>query len=103
VRELRNVIERAVLLADGETIDMPHLPEGLGPSEKKSADAVATLTLPLGITIDEAEKTLILQSLKLTGHNKTRAAGILGINVKTLHNKLTRYLASGATDTKGGA
>ena len=102
VRELRNAIERAVLLADGETIDASHLPEGLGAPEKIS-DAAPTLTLPLGITIDEAEKTLILQSLKLAGHNKTRAAAILGINVKTLHNKLTRYLASGETGTKDGA
>jgi len=94
VRELRNVIERAVLLADGETIDASQLPEGLSASEKVS-DAVPSLTLPLGITIDEAERTLILQSLKLTGHNKTRAAAILGINVKTLHNKLTRYLSAG--------
>jgi DNA-binding NtrC family response regulator len=78
VRELRNVIERAVLLADGETIDTPHLPEGLSASEKIS-DTVPSLTLPLGITIDEAERTLILQSLKLAGHNKTRAAAILGI------------------------
>jgi len=95
VRELRNVIERAVLLADGETIDMSHLPEGLSASETISG-AVPSLTLPLGITIDEAERTLILQSLKLAGHNKTRAAAILGINVKTLHNKLTRYLSAGA-------
>jgi DNA-binding NtrC family response regulator len=68
-----------------------------------TSNAVPGLTLPLGITLDEAEKALILQSLQLTGHNKTRAAAILGINVKTLHNKLTRYLASGTTDTKNGA
>ena len=99
VRELRNVIERAVLLADGDTIEPSHLPEGLGEPEK-ATDAAPTLTLPLGITLDEAEKALILQSLKLTGHNKTRAAAILGINVKTLHNKLTRYLASGGSEAK---
>jgi DNA-binding NtrC family response regulator len=102
VRELRNVIERAVLLAEGETIEPPHLPEGLSASETTSG-AAPTLTLPLGITIDEAEKALILQSLKLTGNNKTRAAAILGINVKTLHNKLARYQDSGAIDTKQSA
>ena len=95
VRELRNVIERAVLLADGETIDAPHLPAGLSSVAEPLPATVPSLTLPLGITIDEAERTLILQSLKLTGHNKTRAAAILGINVKTLHNKLTRYLSAG--------
>jgi DNA-binding NtrC family response regulator len=102
VRELRNVIERAVLLADGDAIEPSHLPEGLS-AVGMTSNAVPGLTLPLGITLDEAEKALILQSLQLTGHNKTRAAAILGINVKTLHNKLTRYLASGTTDTKNGA
>ena len=94
VRELRNVIERAVLLVDGDTIETPHLPEGLSVTDATS-EAVPALTLPFGITLDEAEKALILQSLQLTGNNKTRAAAILGINVKTLHNKLTRYYASG--------
>jgi len=93
VRELRNVIERAVLLANGETIDTSHLPEGLSVAEQIADAVVPSVTLPLGITIDEAERTLILQSLKLAGHNKTRAAAVLGINVKTLHNKLTRYQA----------
>jgi transcriptional regulator with PAS, ATPase and Fis domain len=94
VRELRNVIERAVLLVDGDTIETPHLPEGLSVTDATS-EAVPALRLPFGITLDDAEKALILQSLQLTGNNKTRAAAILGINVKTLHNKLTRYYASG--------
>ncbi len=98
VRELRNVLERAVLLAEGATIEPAHLPESLGAGAPAAA-AAPTLTLPLGITLDEAEKALILQSLQLTGHNKTRAAALLGINVKTLHNKLTRYMASGGADT----
>jgi DNA-binding NtrC family response regulator len=82
------------LLVDGDTIEPPDLPEGLSVTEATSA-TVPALTLPFGITLDEAEKALILQSLHLTGNNKTRAAAILGINVKTLHNKLTRYSASG--------
>jgi DNA-binding NtrC family response regulator len=102
VRELRNVVERAVLLADGNTIEPSHLPEGLSATDTTS-EAVPALTLPFGITLDEAEKALILQSLQLTGNNKTRAAAILGINVKTLHNKLTRYLTSGTSDAKDGA
>jgi len=99
VRELRNVIERAVLLSDGDTIEPSHLPEGLGAADKTS-NAAPAVTLPLGITLDEAERTLILQSLQLTGNNKTRAAAILGINVKTLHNKLTRYLSASAGETR---
>jgi DNA-binding NtrC family response regulator len=90
VRELRNVIERARLLADGETIEASHLPETLRGSQTDSGP-VPTLSIPLGTTVEEAEKALILKSLELAGNNKTRAAGILGISVKTLYNKLTRY------------
>jgi DNA-binding NtrC family response regulator len=90
VRELRNVIERARLLAEGETIEASHLPETLRGSRTDSGP-VPTLTIPLGTTVEEAEKALILKSLELAGNNKTRAAGILGISVKTLYNKLTRY------------
>ncbi len=94
VRELRNVIERAVLLSGDETIGLAHLPEAILGNQKPS-DSVPTLTLPLGITVQEAEKALIMKSLELAGYNKTRAAEILGISVKTLHNKLTRYQSSG--------
>jgi DNA-binding NtrC family response regulator len=90
IRELRNVIERAVLLAEGETVEPPHLPDALRETPKESGNA-PTLTLPLGITVEEAERALILKSLELTGHNKTRAAALLGISAKTLHNKLARY------------
>jgi transcriptional regulator with PAS, ATPase and Fis domain len=95
VRELRNVIERATLLADGETIEASHLPESLRGSQAASGQ-VPTLTLPLGTTVEEAEKALILKSLELAGNNKTRAAGLLGISVKTLYNKLVRYQSSEA-------
>jgi len=100
VRELRNVIERATLLADGETIEPSHLPELLRGPQTASGSA-PTLTIPLGITVEEAEKALILKSLELAGNNKTRAAGILGISVKTLHNKLVRYQSSGAIRAAG--
>jgi DNA-binding NtrC family response regulator len=95
VRELRNVIERAVLVAGGETIKPSHLPESLRDTPHDPSTA-PTLTLSLGITVDEAERALILKSLELAGHNKTRAAAILGISVKTLHNKLVRYQGAGA-------
>jgi DNA-binding NtrC family response regulator len=90
VRELRNVIERAVLQAADTTIEPGHLPDTLrGPQTVPGAPS--TLTLPLGITIKEAEKALILKSLELTANNRTKAAAILGVSVKTLHNKLVRY------------
>jgi len=49
------------------------------------------LALPVGTTIEAAEKTLIMKTLEQTNQNKTRAAEILGISLKTLHNKLARY------------
>ena len=87
VRELRNVIERATILADGEFIETKHLP-ALGPTP-----VVATsggMTLEPGITVEEAERRLIILTLEHTRDNKTRAAEILGISLKTLHNKLNR-------------
>jgi DNA-binding NtrC family response regulator len=47
--------------------------------------------LPVGTTVREAEKKLILQTLEHTSNNKTRAAQILEISLKTLHNKLKEY------------
>jgi len=92
VRELRNAIERAVILTRGETIEAAHLPEALR-RPTATPESTPQLTLPIGTTVDEAEKSLILQTLDFAGQNKTRAAEILGISLKTLHNKLNRYRA----------
>ena len=51
----------------------------------------------VGATVDEAERLLILSTLEATGQNKTRAAEILGVSLKTLHNKLKMY--SGARES----
>jgi DNA-binding NtrC family response regulator len=87
VRELRNVVERAVILSAGEFIDATHLP----PLVADASDAgKATLSLEPGTTVEEAEQKLILMTLEHTHDNKTRAAEILGISLKTLHNKLNK-------------
>ncbi len=87
VRELRNVIERAVILSSGEFVDPKHLP----PLVTESPDIVKpTLSLAPGTTVEEAERRLILMTLEHTRDNKTRAAEILGISLKTLHNKLNK-------------
>ena len=49
------------------------------------------MRLGVGTTVEEAEKLLILKTLEATSNNKTRAAEILGISLKTLHNKLKEY------------
>jgi DNA-binding NtrC family response regulator len=87
VRELRNVIERATILADGEFIETKHLPVGLAQVIEAAAPA---LSLAPGTTVEEAERRLIQMTLEHTRDNKTRAAEVLGISLKTLHNKLNR-------------
>ena len=87
VRELRNVIERAVILAQGEFVEAKHLP----PLVTESPDVVKpVIELEPGTTVEEAERRLILMTLEHTRDNKTRAAEILGISLKTLHNKLNK-------------
>ncbi len=87
VRELRNVIERATILADGEFIDARLLPNVLVAAGEAPKPA---LSLAPGTTVEEAERRLIQMTLEHTRDNKTRAAEILGISLKTLHNKLNR-------------
>jgi len=93
VRELRNVIERAVIVCSGDLVRAEHLPALGAPTEAVAAPTDADLVLPIGTTVEDAEKELILRTLKQTGGNKTRAAEILGISLKTLHNKLHKYNA----------
>ena len=93
VRELRNVLEHAVIVAEGDTITRQHLPSHFGRPSPAGAGALAGLRFPVGVTVDEAERTLIRQTLEATGNNKTRAAELLGISLKTLHNKLKEYAA----------
>ena len=92
VRELRNVIERATIVARGALIDAVDLPPLAGPSAPPPS---ATVGLAPGITVDEAERQLIDVTLQHTGGNKTRAAEMLGISLKTLHNKLNRMKDEG--------
>jgi DNA-binding NtrC family response regulator len=89
VRELRNVLERAVVSCDAEVVTAAHLPPGLG-GVARDADS-GSLEIAPGTSLDAAEKALILSTLQSVANNKTRAAKILGISLKTLHNKLRRY------------
>jgi DNA-binding NtrC family response regulator len=113
VRELRNVLERAVILAGEGTIEVKNLPVFLqsrpAMAGEAAADAPSTpdprgipavddgdaVKFQIGTTVEEAEKGLILRTLEHTRNNKTRAAEILGISLKTLHNKLKEYGAKG--------
>jgi DNA-binding NtrC family response regulator len=88
VRELRNVIERATIIAQGPLIEPKHLPPIL--VEEPPAAQQPQVALAPGITVEEAERRLIMMTLEHTRDNKTRAAEILGISLKTLHNKLNK-------------
>jgi len=101
VRELRNVLERAVILAGEGHLELKHVPAFLHARAVMAAAAGATVPdvpddpqtvrFNIGTTVGDAEKGLILRTLEHTHNNKTRAAEILGISLKTLHNKLKEY------------
>ena len=90
IRELRNVMERAVLLSEGPMIYPSHLPMELVQGSGKRC-ALNGFSFPVGTTLESAEEYLILQTLKQTEGNKVRAAELLGISLRTLYNKLARY------------
>lgn len=85
VRELQNVIERSVLLATGTEISADEIliPEDENQQPEHSFSP--------GMTVNQAEKLLIMKTLEFTGQNRTRAAEMLGISIRTLRNKLHEY------------
>jgi len=94
VRELRNVIERAVIICSGEQIERHHFaPYPIEQRERLRSED--TLTVPVGTPLEEVERQMIMRTLQKTKNNKTRAAELLGISLKTLHNKLNLYRERG--------
>jgi DNA-binding NtrC family response regulator len=104
VRELENTMHRAVLMASGDEIgpDAILSPEGLRLDQTKpaavahAAMAAEAVTRSLvGRTVADVERDLILETLKHCLGNRTHAANILGISIRTLRNKLNEYSAAG--------
>ena len=105
VRELENTIHRAVLLAAGDEIGVDGIltPDGTRLDEARNPPAVAhaalaaeTVTRALvGRTVADVERDLILETLKHCLGNRTHAANILGISIRTLRNKLNEYSTDG--------
>ena len=99
VRELQNVIERAVILCKGNIITAEHLPVSIVKNsyviEKESQNQVATLhqfDIPQnGLSLDALEKQLVTQALEKSKNNKTKAAKLLGLTRGTFRYRLQKY------------
>ena len=105
VRELENTMHRAVLMASGDAIgpDAILAPDGVRLDQQRGTPSVAHAALAaeqvsralVGRTVAEVERDLILETLKHCLGNRTHAANVLGISIRTLRNKLNEYSADG--------
>jgi two-component system response regulator AtoC len=93
VRELKNAVERAFILADN-TLDLG-TPASRAATGAATAPPANTVTVPVGTSLDEADRRLILATLEQCGGVKKVAAQLLGVSLKTLYNRLEEYRAQG--------
>ncbi|HXX34101.1 MAG TPA: sigma-54 dependent transcriptional regulator [Thermodesulfobacteriota bacterium] len=84
VRELENTIESILVVNSPEVIDLPHLPQEV----RNFKESPEIIPIKIGTPLDEVEKEVLLQTLRLTKGNKRKAAHLLGINVRTIHRKM---------------
>lgn len=87
VRELKNVINRAVVMCEGDVLLPDHLPRRL----RAGDGGRAMVSLPVGSTMEEMEREMLVRTLEYTAGNRRRAAEMLGISRRTLYNKIDRY------------
>ena len=92
VRELRNVIERAMIIGDGNTLLMEHLPmEILGQASKQGKAIEGVRIPPEGISLEKVEEALVRQALKMTNGNQTKAAKLLDISRDALRYRMQKF------------
>jgi len=89
VRELSHVIERAVLMLDGDTVDDAAL--NLKPEATHALSGAAALAASGSMTVDEAEEQLVRQALERTQGNIQRAATLLGLSRPSLYRRMEKY------------
>lgn len=87
VREVKNVIHRAVVLCNGDVLLPEHLPSRLSSGRSGRQEIVMTV----GCTLEEAEREMIVQTLNYTGNNRRRTAAVLGISRRALYNKIDKF------------
>ncbi|MEN4920396.1 sigma-54 dependent transcriptional regulator [Achromobacter spanius] len=92
VRELKNFVRRAFIMADGDVLDLDMLAPHMSPA---SAPAGGQVSVPVGETLAEADRRLILATLERCNGVKKQTAAVLGISPKTLYNRLEEYAAAG--------
>jgi DNA-binding NtrC family response regulator len=93
VRQLRNVIERALIVSRGPLITVADLPPELRSIGRQDLN----FQVRVGSSLDQVERALIYKTVEFAGGNKTRAAEILGVSLKTLYNRLERYEEKGSS------
>jgi len=84
VRELENTIESILVINSPEVIDLQNLPQEI----KEFKEKPEVIPIKIGTPLEEVEREMLIQTLKLTKGNKRRAAELLGINVRTIHRKM---------------
>lgn len=94
VRELKNFVRRAFIMADGDVMDLEMLVPQVSPTGETAGSQVS---VPVGETLAEADRRLILATLERCNGVKKQAAAVLGISPKTLYNRLEEYAAAGYT------
>lgn len=87
IRELKNVIHRAVLMCDDSKIQLEHLPPRFASQSEKQP----VVAFEVGTTLDTVERTMILRALEITDNNRKEAAGLLGISRRAIYNKLKKH------------
>jgi two-component system, NtrC family, response regulator AtoC len=87
IRELRNAVERAMLLADGEWLELAHFPMAVS-----RRSTTGTYDLPEeGVSLDQVERNLVTQALTRTGWNHTKAAALLGLNRDQIRYRIEKF------------